>query len=152
MRSYQSCPRPTSVLLAALVGVFTMTCAARATQTNTTPDASSTSYTLAAGANSKPITPPANQSVYVSGVCNTSGTRGVGHVSMLHVPGSFLEWVGINSPSNATITSGFSSTPGTAIVGINFGDNVVIQVNSADTFVVHNGTGGTMAGSVKMIW
>jgi hypothetical protein len=71
---------------------------------------------------------------------NALGFRGVGQVTLLWVPGEFLEWVGLESPFAAAITSGFGSTPGQHIVFIDYGHQVDIQVNSADTFVVHNGS------------
>ena len=98
MRSNHSFPRPASMLLAALVGALTMTCTARATQTNTTPDASSTTYNLAAGANGANITPSADKPVYVAGVCTVSGNRGTGHVSMLHATGAKSLPIGTGCP------------------------------------------------------
>jgi hypothetical protein len=83
---------------------------------------------------------------------NALGFRGVGQVTLLWVPGSFLEWVGLESPSGAAITSGYSSSPGTHIVFLDFAHQVDIQVNSADTFVVHNGSPQAQYGSVTLLW
>ena len=86
------------------------------------------------------------------GTQNNVGFRGVGHVTLLRVPGSFLEWVGLNSTANAGITQGFSGTPGTNIVFIDFIKQVAIQVNSPDSFRVHNGATAARSGVVTLIW
>jgi hypothetical protein len=124
-----------------------------------TPDASPTSptrkvfkYTLVAGASSKPITPPANQPVLVMGVQTTIGYRGVGQVSMLRISDSFLEWVGLESPATATITSGFSGAAGTHIVYLDYSGQVDLEVNDGNSFVVHNGASGTRTGQVTLIY
>ncbi|HKB89983.1 MAG TPA: hypothetical protein VKC60_05635, partial [Opitutaceae bacterium] len=81
--------------------------------------------------------------------------RGVGQVTMLHVPGSFLEWVGLEGPNSvapSTITSGFSGTVGTHIVFLDFAQLVDIQVGSPDAFRVHNAAGVERFGSVTIIW
>src|SRR5215468_5777398 len=56
------------------------------------------SYNLAPGANSV-HTVPANVPVLVMGVCTSLSFRGVGQVSLLYIPGSLIEWVGLESPS-----------------------------------------------------
>jgi hypothetical protein len=103
----QKFSRPGVILLATVVVIITSMVAANATVTITTPNAAFISYNLAAGANSAPITPVTNRAVLVMGCC-TTGILGVGQVSLLHFPGSpgFIVWVGLNSPSTATITSG----------------------------------------------
>jgi hypothetical protein len=140
------------LVLAALVSTLTLGVAVQTTQVISTPNAAFVSYNLAAGANSGAITPVANQAVLVMGVQNTVGFRGVGQVTMLHVPGSFLEWVGLESPSPSAITSGFSSAPGQHIVFLDFSHQVDIQVNTADTFRIHNGSTGLRTGNVTLIW
>ena len=52
----------------------------------------------------------------------------------------------------ATITSGGRSTAGHHIVYIDVNHLVDIQVNSADTIRVHNGSPLTEAGNVTLIW
>ena len=124
--------------------------AANTTQTITTPNAAFISYSLASGANSAPITPANNRSVLVMGCCTTGG--GVGQVSLLHIPGIIIDWVGLESISGAAITSGASATAGRHIVWIGDGQNVEIQVASADTIVIHNNHVGTRAGNVTLFW
>jgi hypothetical protein len=140
------------LMLAALVGTLTVSVAVQTTQVITTPNATFISYNLAAGAITGPITPVANQAVLVMGVQNTLGTRGVGQVTLLRVPSSFLEWVGLESPTPAAITSGFSGAAGTHIVFLDFAHQVDIEVNTTDTFRIHNGSTGQRAGNVTMIW
>jgi hypothetical protein len=148
----QKFSRPGAILIATVVAIITSMVVANATQTITTPNAAFISYNLAAGANSAAITPVTNRAVLVIGCC-TTGILGVGQVSLLHFPGSpgFIVWVGLNSPSTATITSGSSGTAGTHIVYIG-GNSVDIQVASADTIRVHNGLSGTAAGNVTLVW
>jgi hypothetical protein len=76
----------------------------------------------------------------------------VGQVTLLRVPGSFLEWVGLNSTAGAGITQGFSGTLGTNIVFLDFAHQVAIQVNSPDSFRIHNGSTGVRFGNVTLIW
>jgi hypothetical protein len=71
---------------------------------------------------------------------------------MLHVPSSFLEWTGIESPAAAAITSGFSSVAGTHIVYLDFSHLVDIQVDTADSFRIHNGNTVAQTGQVTLIW
>jgi len=146
-----------SLILATVVAILTLSVVVHATQVISTPNAAFFSYSLANGANSAPITPVANQSVLVLGMHTTLGFRGEGFVHMLHVGGTasfphFLEWVGLESPSSPAITSGDSNTPGTHIVWLDFNHTVDIQVNTADTFVVHNASGVAVTGNVTLIW
>jgi hypothetical protein len=140
------------LLLAGLIGTVTLGVAVQTTQAITTPNATIVSYNLAAGASTGAIIPVASQPVLVVGVQNAVGFRGVGQVTLLRVPGAFLEWVGLESPSPAAITSGFSGTLGTHIVYLDFSHQVDIEVNSTDTFRIHNGSGGVRTGSVTLIW
>jgi hypothetical protein len=117
------------------------------------PNEATFPYSLGANGNSAPIfVPVAFQPVQVMGVQNAIGVRGVGQVTLLRVPGSFLEWVGLESPSAAAITSGFSGTVGKHIVFIDFAHQVDIQVASPDSFRIHNASGGTRFGNVTLIW
>ncbi len=152
MKSNKRIYRAASLLLAALVATVTLSVMVHATQTVTAPNATFISYNLAAGANSGAIAPAASQSVLLMGVQNNAGYRGVGHVSLLRVPGNFLEWVGLESPPTATVTSGFSGTAGTHIVYIGWNKMVDIQVNSTDTFIIHNANTVPMAGNITMVW
>ena len=148
----QKFSRPGVILLATVVAIITSIVVANATQTITAPNAAFIAYSLAAGANSAPITPVTNKSVLVMGCCTTSGIPGVGQVSLLHLPSTDIEWVGLESTGGAAITQGFTNVAGTHIVYIDFYHLVDIQVASADTIRVHNGEGFTVAGNVTLIW
>ena len=152
MERYPKMVRFGSLILAAVVATLTLSVVVHATQVITTPNAAFFTYSLAPGANSAPVTPVANQSVLVMGTQTVFNFRGVGQVSLLHISGSFLEWVGLESPSAAAITAGFSGTPGTHIVFLDFSHRVDIQVNTPDTFRVHNGDTATRTGNVTLIW
>ena len=116
------------------------------------PNKSVFSYNLAPGAN-KLITPvAANVPVLVMGVCTSLADRGVGQVTLLHIPGSFIEWVGLESPSSAGVTSGYSGAAGTHIVYLDYAHQVDIEVNSPDTIRVHNASTQTRTGNVTLIW
>ena len=148
----QKFSRPGVILMATVVAIITSIVAANATQTITTPNAAFVSYSLAPGANSAPITPATNRSVLVMGCCTTSGATSIGQVSLLHIPSTLIEWVGLESPASATITSGYSSTAGTHIVYIDYAHLLDIQVASKDTIFVHNGYSATLAGNVTLVW
>jgi hypothetical protein len=152
MENYKGARRFGSLVLAALVAILTVSVLVHATQTISTPNAAFVSYSLAAGANSLAITPAANQAVLVMGTQTTFNFRGVGFVTLLRIPSSFLEWTGLESIAGSAITSGFSGTPGTHIVWLDFAHQVDIQVNTADTFRVHNGSGAVRTGNVTLIW
>jgi hypothetical protein len=138
--------------MATVVAIITSMVAANATQTITTPNAAFVSYSLAGGANSAPITPVTNRAVQVMGCCTTAATKGVGQVSLLHVPSSGMQWVGLESPYGAAVTSGVSNVAGTHIVFIDSSHHVDIQVAGADTICVHNSINTTLAGNVTLIW
>lgn len=141
------------LLPALLVAALTLATTARAVQTISTPNAALYSYNLAPNTNSGAIFPVANQAVHVMGVQLTTGFRGVGHVTMLRIAGQFLEWVGLESPSAAAITSGFSGSSGVHILWLDYSHTVDIRVNNADSFVVHNGNSINPAtGNVTLIW
>jgi len=152
MKDYKKGRRFGSLFLATVVAILTLSVMVHATQVITTPNAAFFTYSLAAGANSAPITPVANQSVLVMGTQTAVGFRGVGQVSLLRIAGNFLEWSGLESCCASAITSSFSSVAGTHIVWLDFGHMVGIQVNTADTFVVHNGSTGARTGNVTLIW
>ena len=149
--------RPLVILMATVVAIITSIVVANATQTITTPNAAFISYSLAAGANSAPITPATNRSVLVMGCCTTANDQGVGQVSLLHSPSTQIEWVGLESTCGGSctsaITQGLSATAGTHIVWIDFQHTVDIQVASADTILIHNGHPfQTVTGNVTLIW
>ena len=152
MTHYPIISRATRYLMAGVIATLTLTVMAHAVQTITTPNAAIIGYNLAAGANSGAITPASSQSVLVMGVCNTAGVRGVGFVTMLHVPASFLEWTGLESTAGSAIAQGFSGAAGTHIVFLDFSHQVDIQVNGTDTFIIHNGAAAARDGNVTLIW
>jgi len=152
MTRYKSLCRFASLLLAVLVASLTFVIVAQATQTITTPNALFFAYSLGAGANSAAITPVAGQAVLVMGTQTALGFRGVAHVTLLRISGSFLEWVGLESTAGAAITQGFSGVAGAHIVFLDFSHQVDIRVASPNTFVVHNGSTGVRTGNVTMIW
>jgi len=120
-----------------------------------TPNAMFISYSVAPGSFSTAISIAENEAVLVMGTQTALGYRGVGMVSMLHIPGSFLEWTGIESPSAAAITSGFSGVAGTHILYLDYSHFVDLEVHSADTFVVQNAAGSPISpatGNVTVIW
>ena len=145
----QKFSRPGVILMATVVVIITSMVAANATQTITTPNAAFVSFSLAAGANSAPITPATNRSVLVMG-CSTS-FGGVGQASLLHVPGGIV-WVGLDSYYPAAITQGNTSIAGVHIVYIQNDHHVDIKTASADAILVHNGSTVTAAGNVTLVW
>jgi hypothetical protein len=58
----------------------------------------------------------------------------------------------LESTFNASITQRVALTAGDHIVYIDRAHQVDIQLASADTIRVHNGTNGTRAGNVTLIW
>ena len=146
----QKFSRPGVILLATVAAIITSIVVANAAQTFATPNAAFISYSLAAAADSAPITPSPNKPVLVMGCCTTANNQGVGHVSLLRIPSSFIRWVGLES-TGSTITHGQSATAGGHIVYIGL-NGVDIQVASADTIRVHNGFNGTQAGNVTLVW
>ena len=148
----QKFSRPGVILMATVVAIITSMVAANATQTITAPNAAFISFSLASGADSAPITPATNRSVLVMGCCTTA--RGAGHVSLLHIPSGGMNWAGVESFTSGapTTTGGSSGTADTHIVYIDSAHKVDIRVASADTILIHNGSTGTRAGNVTLIW
>ena len=139
------------ILLATVVAIITSVVVANAAQTFATPNAAFVSYSLAGFTDSAAITPATNRSVLVMGCCTTAGVPGVGQVTLLHVPSSGFEWVGLESTAPPAITQGFSATAGTKIANIG-ATGLLIQVASADTIHIHNGQASTRAANVTLIW
>ena len=146
----QKSSRPLVILLAAVVVIITSIVVANATQTITTPNAVNIPYSLASQADSAAITPVTNKPVLVMGCCTTSGDVGTGQVTLVHIPSGGMTWVGTQRSTGSVVVGGTSGA-GFDIVAI---DNsaVEIQVASADTIKIHNGTTGTRAGNVTLIW
>jgi len=140
------------LLVCGSVAVVTLTILAHAVQTVVTPNGLYVTYNLPAGATSAAVTPAPNTPVLVMGVQTNLGYRGVGEVTLMRVPSNFLEWSGLESPYSATITSGYSGTPGTHIVYLDYSHLVDIQVKTTDSFVIHNANTIAMAGHVTLVW
>jgi hypothetical protein len=123
-------------------------------QTITTPNSATFSYNLAPGGISTGFTPVFGRPVLVMGVNTTIGNRGVGQVALLRsgIAPTFLEWTGLESPAASAITSGFSSILGTHIVFLDFAHTVDIEVNTPDSFRIHNSNAAAQAGNVTLIW
>jgi len=137
---------------AALICVLAGSVVANAFQTFTVANAAFYSYDLQPGANSAAITPPANLPVLMMGTGLSVTERGVAMATILHIPAGFIEWVGLESTSGAAITQGYSATAGTHILFLDFGHSVDVQVGSADTIVIHNGTTAERTGNLELIW
>ena len=112
-------------------------------------------YSLAIGEISAPITLVTDKPVLVMGVNSTIGNRGVGQVTILHpsVAPFFIEWVGLESPAAAVVTSGFSSVQGTHILFLDFNHQLDIEVGpGGNTIQIHNTRNAAQTGSVKLVW
>jgi hypothetical protein len=138
--------------LAFVVTMLTLAVVGKAAQTVSVPNALNYSYNLAAGAYSGAITPASNQAVLLIGSQTALGYRGVGMATILHVPSSFIEWVGLESPYNAAITQGFSGSAGTHILYLDYSHLVDVQVASTDAIRIHNGNSIAMTGNLELIW
>ena len=142
--------------MATVVAIITSMVVANATQTITAPNAAFISYSLlgnvVGGTNSAPITPATNRSVLVMGCCTTF--YGVGQVSLLHIPsGGGIGWVGLESYSGTPVANTGGLTTGAGhMVFIDYEHKVDIRQASADTILVHNGSTGTRAGNVTLVW
>lgn len=140
------------LLLCGCVAVVTLTIMAHAVQTVVTPNGLYVTYNLPAGGTSAAVTPVGNTPILVMGVQTNVGYRGVGEVTLLRVPSNFLIWSGLESPYSATITSGLGSGAGTHIVYLDYSHLVDIQVQTADSFVIHNANTVAMTGHVTLVW
>jgi hypothetical protein len=154
MKLNRKLSHPATLLLAAVVAILTCAVVANAAGTLYTPHAALYAYNLAAGASGVVTVPIVNQPVLVMGTYTTSGGRGVGQISLLRTGAFplFLEWVGLNSPRGASIAQGYSATPGTHMVYIDWYHLVDIEVHNASAIRVHNEADGTNTGFVKLIW
>ena len=135
-----------------IVLALTLVSALPATAFAGTPQSKVVKYSLMAGETSKAIAIAANVPVSLTGVQTTIGFRGVGQASLLHVPASFIEWVGLESPASGAVTQGFSGVAGTHIVYLDFSSQVDVQVASPDTIQIHNAGSDTRTGQVTLIW
>jgi len=152
MNRHESVSRAAILSAATVVATLTLVTVAHAVQVVSTPNASSIRYSLAPNTNSSAVTPVSNQPVLVLGCQTNLNYRGVSQITLLRIPGSFLEWVGLESTAGAAITQGFSGTAGTHIVYLDYSHTVDIRVNTPDSFVIHNGNPNPMAVSLTLIW
>ena len=123
----------------------------KAAVTITTPNSTRVDYTLAAGGTSAPITPATSLPVIVMGTNTTSTNFAVSTLTMVHIQGVMLRWVGIEA-GTGTVTHGGSTSLGTHIVWLDNSNKVGLQVLSADEFVIHNGSTSSQSGTVRLIW
>jgi len=138
--------RKASLSVLALGAVLTFAVAAQAAE-------KTVKYNLANGANSTPIKPVANKPVFVMGDQTTAGNVGSGEMTVVNSnPGDGeLVWSALESDGGGP-SAGFSPTPGTHILFIDFGHCVDLEVNDASSFVVHNACGIQQTGSVTLTW
>lgn len=151
MARCQTVAWPLGVMLAAIVVALNLVVAAQATQTFLTPNQALFSYHLGPGGSGAPIAPAASTPVLVMGVDNTAGERGIGFVTLLRVSGTFIQWIGLQAPNGVSV-AGHSSAAGTHIAFLDLAGRVDLRVNTADTFVVHNGNSSTQNIVVTLIW
>lgn len=109
-------------------------------------------YNLAPGANSQVIALPGNKAVALLGTQLTVNFRGVAQATLLRVPNTFIEWVGIESTDKAAITQGYSSKAGTHILYLDFSHEVDVRVNSANNIIVHNASNGVRTGQITLTY
>jgi hypothetical protein len=152
MKIQSKARRLTTLFVTGIVLALTTAVVGKATQVISTPNASFISYSLGAGASTGFITPVANQAVLLMGTQTTVGYRGVASATLLHVPASFIEWVGLESTAGAGITQGFSGTAGTHILFLDFSHQVDVRVASADSILIRNGSSGVRTGNITLIW
>ena len=86
----------------------------------------------------------------------TVNYRGAAHATVLRVVGSFVEWVGLESPSAAAsaVTSGYSGVTGTHILYCDYSHTADLEVLAPDTLRIHN-SGASVnpaVGTVTLIW
>jgi hypothetical protein len=84
-----------------------------------------------------------------------SSPASVGQASLLRIPGSIIEWNGVDSTSasSAAFMQGYSSTVGTLIVHIDYHHAVRVEVAGPNTIRVYNGDLFLAhTGSVTLMW
>ena len=120
--------------------------------TFTTPNSTILPYSLGPLGASVAITPPANTSVLMMGTNTNTTNFGIGTVTLVHIPGTMIRWVGLESPPIATITQGGSTVTGTHVVYLDYNHNVSVQIVSADQIFVVNTSAINQTGTLKEIW
>ena len=84
---------------------------------------------------------PADRPVQIIATVLTPAYRGVSQVSLLQCCGTtpqFLEWVGLNSPSDGSITKGFGNGVGMPILKMDYTGQMLLEVNDASSVRLHN--------------
>jgi hypothetical protein len=122
-----------------------------AASTITAPNSSVVSFSLTAGGTSAGFTPPTGSGVLLLAMDTTTANFGVGNISLAHITGTEIRWVGQESSTGA-ITHGGTTAPGTHVVYLDASHKVDLEILSADSLVIHNGMTTTQAGKVTMIW
>ena len=112
------------------------------------------SYSLAAGGVSAAITVPPDRPVQVIGLDLTSGSEGLGEVSLVVRPGGLFQWAGIHSYSSgpAAFSVFADGGPGHTIVFIDFQHKVAIETGTPGTIRIHNTNTTTQSGTVSLMW
>jgi hypothetical protein len=123
----------------------------KAAVTISTPNSIVFNYALAAGATSSPIAPATDQPVIVIGSNISTTDFGVSSLTLVHIPGVMLRWVGMEAGTGAVVHNG-SAALGTHILWLDQSNKVALEVFSADDFVINNASTATQTGSVKLIW
>jgi tRNA(Ile2) C34 agmatinyltransferase TiaS len=141
-----------TILTTAVVVTLTTAVLSKATQAVSVANSAIVNYNLAAGASTAPITVVANQPVSVMGTQTAVGFRGVASCTLMRVASSFIEWVGLESTAGSAITQGFSGTPGTHILYLDFSHQVDLQVAGTDTMLIHNASTGVRTGQLTLMW
>jgi hypothetical protein len=111
-------------------------------------------FNLAANSSSFPITVPANVPVQLIGVTLGFDPASVGQASLLRIPGSFIEWNGLDSTwgGSGAFMQGYSATIGTVIVHIDYHHQVAVAVAGADTIRIDRHAAVARSGSVTLMW
>jgi hypothetical protein len=148
--SFASRAMPSALALIASLGLATAAQAA-------SPNYSTVNYSVT-DACSTPITVPVSyKPVSIMGVQTAEGFRGVGQVTIMRVPGQFLEWVGLDVASNygasaAVVSSGYSAAAGTHIIWLDFDEVVDLQVVDAGHVKVCDSSTSAAAGVLTLMW
>jgi hypothetical protein len=111
-------------------------------------------FNLASFTVSAPITVPANVPVQLVGVTLGSQPASVGQVSLLRIPGNFIEWNGLDSTWSGVgaIVQGYSAAATDVIVHIDYNHKVSVRVAGPDTIMIENIDDLPRSGSVTLMW
>jgi hypothetical protein len=111
-------------------------------------------FDLASGASSAPILVAPNTPVYIIATSTTPGDYGTGSITVVDRPGLYLDWSGENATTatpTPTLTGGFGSASGEAMLNFDFYSKITLQVSDADHFVIHNASAAAATGSI-WVW